>query len=364
MKNYTKENICGLKAEDFHGEIDGKNTELFVLKNKNGMELCVCNYGATVMAIMAPDKNGKFENVVLGHDNLERLINNPEPYLGTTIGRYGNRIADGKFTLEGKEYQLAINNGHNNLHGGKKGFNAVVWDAEQINESTLRLHYLSVDGEEGFQGNLDVTMTYRLNDENMFIIDYHATTDKTTIVNLTNHAFFNLAGITNPSPSIENNILTINADYYTPINENCIPFGDIAPVKGTPFDFTTPHTIGERINADDVQIKNGAGYDHNFVLNKEKAGEITLAATCTEPVSGRTLKVHTTEPGMQLYSGNWLNGFEGMFGSTFPARSAVCFETQHYPDSPNKPQFQSVELKPGETYSETCNYEFIAGEEK
>ncbi len=356
--NFSKSNSAGLMPEKFQAMIDDQPVDLYVLKNKNGLELCISNYGAIVMAIMAPDKNGKLENVVLGHDSIDAIVNSPEPYLGATIGRYGNRIANGKFTLDGIEYDLAINNGPNNLHGGLKGFNAVVWEACQTDEQTLVLKYTSPAGEEGFPGTLDVTMTYRLTDDNEFRIDYEAETDKTTLVNLTNHAFFNLAGIKNPSPSIENNVVTINADFYTPIDSVSIPTGEILKVAGTPMDFLTPHTLGERINSDNEQIVFGSGYDHCYVLNKKEVGELSLAATCVEPESGRTLTVFTTEPGVQLYTGNWLNGFEGMHGATFPARSAVCFEAQRFPDTPNKPHFPSAVLKPGEKYTQTCIYQF------
>lgn len=356
--SFSKENKCGLNPAQFKKEINGKSTNLYVLKNSNGLELCVCNYGAIVMAICTPDRNGKFENIVLGQESIDAILTCPEPYLGATIGRYGNRIAKGKFTLDGKAFQLAINNGPNNLHGGVKGFNAVVWDAEQIDNQTLTLSYLSENGEEGFPGNLRIVMTYRLTDKNEFIIDYHAVTDQTTIVNLTNHAFFNLAGISAVTESVEGHQLTINADFYTPIDETCIPTGEILSVAGTPMDFRTTHPIGERINQADQQLINGSGYDHNYVLNKEEVGELSFAAQYSEPVSGRILKVYTTEPGMQLYTGNWLSGFSGMFESTFPARSAVCFEAQHFPDTPNKPHFPSAVLKPGEDYKQTTIYEF------
>ncbi|MEG1617007.1 MAG: aldose epimerase family protein [Bacteroidales bacterium] len=353
-----KENITGLNPDNFRASIEGKPVELYVLKNKNGMEICVSNFGAIVMSIMAPDRNGKFENVVLGHDSLENIQKCVEPYLGATIGRYGNRIAKGKFTLDGKEYTLAVNNGPNSLHGGLKGYNAKVWDAEQPDSHTLILKYVSPNGEEGYPGNLEIVMTYTLTDQNEFRIDYIAHTDQKTICNLTNHAFFNLAGIANPTPSIENNIVTINADHFIPIDEVSIPTGEILKVADTPMDFRTPHAVADQINSTDQQIVNGAGYDHTYVLNKKEVGELSFAAECIEPKSGRSLKVFTTEPGVQLYTGNWLGGFEGMHGATFPARSAICFETQHFPDSPNQPHFPSVILNPGETYTQTCIYQF------
>ncbi len=347
-----------MKAEDFTTTIDGKETGLYILKNKNGMEIAVTNYGAALLSVMVPDKNGKFANVVLGHDSLAHVINSPEPFLSTVIGRYGNRIAKGKFTLCGQEYSLTINNGPNSLHGGPTGFHARVWEATQESESSLTLTYHSADGEEGFPGNLDVTMHYILSDENEFIIEYSALTDEPTPVNLTNHGFFNLAGIANPSPSIENHIVTINAGFYTPVDEVSIPTGEIARVAGTPMDFTTPCRVGERINEPFQQLIFGAGYDHCYVLNKKEQGELSLAATCVGPESGRKMEVYTTEAGVQLYTGNWLNGFTGAHGATFPARSGICFEAQAFPDTPNKPHFPSASLFPGDEYQQVTIYKF------
>lgn len=347
-----------LQRKAFQAELNGKQTDLFILKNKNGAEIAVTNYGAFVVAIMVPDKNGNFDDVVLGHSSLEDYLNTPEPYLGAVIGRYGNRIANGKFTLEGKEYKLAINNGPNTLHGGLTGFNAVVWDAVQLNSQTLKLSYLSVDGEEGFPGNLSVELVYHLSNDNALEISYQAVTDKTTIVNLTQHSFFNLAGTGKPTSAVCNNLLTINADFYTPMDNVSIPTGEIAPVAGTPMDFRNPHAVGERIDNDFEQLVFGKGYDHCYVLNKKESGELSFAAKVVEPKSGRTLEVYTTEPGVQLYTGNWLGGFEGKYGATYPERSAICLETQHFPDSPNKPHFPSVVLHPEEIYTQTCIYKF------
>lgn len=355
---YKEDNLCGLKENDFKKVVDGKETALFILTNKSGAEVAITNYGGALLAIMVPDKNGKYASVVQGHDSIDKVINSPEPFLSTLIGRYGNRIAGGKFTLEGKEYSLAINNGPNSLHGGPTGFHARVWDAEQTSKQSVTLHYVAADGEEGFPGKLDTTVVYTLSDDNELIIDYTATTDKTTLVNLTNHAFFNLAGIANPSPRVDNNILTINADYYTPIDEVSIPYGDIARVEGTPMDFRTPQLVSSRIDDDFEQLKFGAGYDHCYVLNKKEAGSLTFAVECVEPESGRKLEMYTTEPGVQLYTANWLNGFEGAHGATFPARSAICFEAQHFPDTPNKGHFPSCVLKPGDTYRQTTIYKF------
>ena len=303
-------------------------------------------------------QNGKIENVIQGHDSIDGVINSPEPFLSTLIGRYGNRIAKGKFKLDGKEYNLTINNGPNSLHGGPTGYHARVWDAEQTSKQSVTLHYLSKDGEEGFPGNLDITVIYTLSDNNELIITYTAITDKKTLVNLTHHAFFSLSGVKNPTPSVENNILTINADFYTPIDEVSIPTGEISKVEGTPMDFRTPQTVGSRINDKFQQLIYGAGYDHCYVLNKEEQGALTFAAKCVEPISGRSMEVYTTEPGVQLYTANWHSGFSGYHGATFPARSAICFEAQRFPDTPNKGHFPSAVLTPGETYHQVTIYKF------
>lgn len=356
----TGSNLSKLDRKDFQKEINNKQTDLFILTNAKGMEVAVTNYGCAILSIMVPDKHGTYANVVLGHDNIESVINSPEPFLSTTIGRYGNRIAKGKFTLYGEEHQLAINNGPNSLHGGPTGFHARVWDAEQIDASTIVFRYTSADGEEGFPGNLKVKMIYHLDSEsNALTIEYKAKTDKATVVNLTNHGFFNLAGIAKPTPTVLNNIVTINADFYIPIDEVSIPTGEILKVEGTPMDFRTPHTIGERIEEPFQQLINGTGYDHCYVLNKPEAeGGLNLAATCLEPESGRTMEVYTTEKGVQLYTGNWLNGFSGAHGATFPARSAICFEAQCFPDTPNKPHFPSAVLLPGDEYHQMTIYKF------
>ena len=262
--------LCGLKREDFQTTINGKKTDLYILKNKWGNEVAITNYGGAIVAIMVPDKNGDYANVIQGHDNIQDVINSPEPYLSTLIGRYGNRICKGEFQLNGKKYQLAINNGPNSLHGGKSGFNTKVWDALKMNDETLILNYVSSYGEEGYTGEVKVTVAYIFNDDNELIIEYMATTNKKTVINLTSHGYFSLAGIANPTPTIDNLICEINADFYLPIDETSIPTGEIRLVKDTPFDFRTPKTIGQDINADNEQIKNGAGYDHCFVLNKKR----------------------------------------------------------------------------------------------
>ena len=355
----TESNLSGLNRKDFQQDINGKKTDLFILRNKAGMEVATTNYGCAVLTIMVPDRDGKYANVVLGHDSIDHVVHSPEPFLSTIIGRYGNRIAKGKFTLFGEEHNLAINNGPNALHGGPTGFHARVWDAVQPDDTTVIFTYTSADGEEGFPGKLEGEVTYRLEDEtNALAIEYRATTDKATIVNLTNHAFFNLAGIANPTPVVNNQIITINADYFVPIDKDSIPTGEILKVEGTPMDFRTPHTIGERIDADDEQIINGEGYDHCYVLNKKESGSLELAATYSDPESGRIMEMYTTEVGVQLYTGNWLNGFEGAHGATFPARSAVCFEAQCFPDTPNRAHFPSCVLLPGDEYQQQTIYKF------
>ena len=351
-------NLCGLNFKDFKTIVNGKKTELFILRNQKGYECAITNFGGAIVAIMVPDKNGEVANVIQGHDNIEEVVNSPEPFLSTLIGRWGNRIKDGKFTLAGKEYQLALNDGPNHLHGGPTGFHARVWDATAMNDNTLVLKYTSAYGEEGFTGEMSVTVEYTWTDDNELIIDYLATTNKKAIVNLTHHAFFSLAGIANPTPSVENLLLEMNADFYLPIDETSIPTGEILKVEGTPFDFRTPKIIGQDINADNEQLKNGHGYDHNYVLNKREEGELSFAARITEPNSGRTMECWTTEPGLQLYTGNFESGIKGTHGSTYPFRSGICLEAQHFPDSPNRSYFPSVVLNPGENYTQRTVYRF------
>lgn len=359
MNNTTEtENICGLKRTDFQSVVEGKETDLYILRNSLGNEVAITNYGGAIVAIMIPDKNGNRANVIQGHDNIQDVVNSPEPYLSTLIGRYGNRICKGHFMLHGKEYKLPINNGPNCLHGGLKGFNAKVWDALQMNNHTLVLKYISPYGEEGFSGEMKTTVVYSFSDDNELAIEYMATTNKKTIVNLTSHGFFSLAGIANPTPTIENLECQINADFFIPIDDTSIPTGEILKVEGTPFDFRTTKIIGQDIDADNEQIKNGAGYDHCFVLNKKEEGELSFAAKIKEPVSGRTMEVYTTEPGVQVYTDNWADGYKGQNGATFPRRSAICFEAQHFPDSPNHSYFPSVVLNPGEQYTQKTIYKF------
>lgn len=347
-----------LKTSHFEKEIGGKRTHLFFLCNAAGTEIAITNYGAALVSIMLPDREGHYDNVILSHDTIDGLINSPEPYLNTIIGRYSNRIAKGKFQLNNKRYELARNNGPNHLHGGPTGFHRRVWDAYQVNDTTLKLHYVSSYGEEGFRGEVETTLTYHLTEENALEISYSARTNRTTLVNLTNHAFFNLSGQAQPTPTVLDHEVMINADFYTPTDAMNIPTGEILKVKNTPMDFCTAHTIGERIENDFEQLKFGAGYDHNYVLNKQEENELSLAATCYDPNSGRCMTVHTTEPGLQLYTGNWLNGFSGAHGNTFPKNSAICFEAQRFPDTPNHPYFPSAWLKPNEEYKQLTIYKF------
>ncbi|WP_027455529.1 aldose epimerase family protein [Xylanibacter brevis] len=359
MANTTENvNLCGLKREDFQTTVNGKKTDLYILRNRKGYEVAITNYGGAICAIMVPDKDGNVANVIQGHDNIQSVINSPEPFLSTLIGRFGNRICKGQFTLNGKEYQLAINNGPNALHGGPRGFHARVWDAKQMGPRALALHRVSSYGEEGFTGEVDITVEITFTDQNELVLEYLATTNKKTIINLTHHGFFSLAGTADPTPTIDDQILELNADFYVPIDDTSIPTGEILKVAGTPFDFRTPKAVGKDIDADDIQIKHGAGYDHCFVLNKKEEGELSFAARLTEPKSGRTMEVYTTEPGVQVYSDNWADGYKGIHGATFGRRSAICFECQHFPDSPNRPYFPSVVLNPGQRYKQKTIYKF------
>ena len=349
--------LSGLDPKKFEATIAGKKTALYTLTNANGAEMCVTNFGGIVVSLMMPDRNGKMDDVVLGLSNVEDMVNGVDPYLGAAIGRYGNRIAMGKFTLGGVEYTLPQNNATNCLHGGS-GFSSKVWDVVKVEKNAIVLRYVSPDGEDGFPGTLDLEMTYTLTDKNEFRIDYKATTDKLTICNLTNHSFFNLNGTKEETPCICNHVLTLNCDQYIPVDEIAIPLGYKADVAGTPFDFRTPCAVKERINADDVQIKNGFGIDHSFCINQKNKGELTLAVTCECPETGRVLKTYTTEPGIQVYTGNFLNGTVGVKGHVYPRRSGICFESQHHPDSPHQPKFEQPVLAPGETYNQVTIYEF------
>jgi aldose 1-epimerase len=340
----------------------GKPIEMVTLKNSHGMEVQAITYGAIITSIKVPDKNGTIADVVLGFDSPEPYWHEPTPpYFGAVVGRYGNRIAKGKFTLDGKSYTLPINNAPNSLHGGDKGFDKQVWtvttkDAANLPSATFSR--TSPDGEEGYPGTLQARVTYTLTDKNELIVDYHATADKATPINLTQHSYFNLAG--EGSGTILDHVLTIDADRYTPVDTTLIPTGELAPVQGTPFDFRKPTAIGARINDPNPQLKNGSGYDHNWVLNRKAAG-LQHAVTVTDPKSGRTLDISTTEPGVQFYTGNFLDGtIKGKGGKVYVLRSALCLETQHYPDSPNQKNFPSTILQPGKSYDTRTVFAFSA----
>ncbi|MFZ5832713.1 MAG: aldose epimerase family protein [Planctomycetota bacterium] len=331
---------------------DGTEVDVLTLTNKNGMSLKIITYGARLIEINVPDREGKVENVTLFRDSLDDYIAG-NPYFGTTVGRYANRIAKGTFTLDGAEYKLPINNGPNSLHGGLEGFDKRVWKAEPIEGDdavAVKFSLTSPDGDQGYPGKLDATVTYTLTNENELKLDYTATTDKTTIVNLTNHAYFNLAGA--GDGDILGHELMLNADKYLPVDETLIPLGELKDVAGTPMDFTEPHTIGERI------AKVEGGYDHCYVLNKPQPGEMSLAAKVVEPKSGRTMEVYTTQPGIQFYSGNFLDGTVSGGGVDYQKHWGFCLETQHFPDSPNQPSFPNTVLKPGDTYKESSVYKF------
>jgi aldose 1-epimerase len=340
----------------FRKKIADKETGLFLLKNKNNVQAAITNYGARWVSMLVPAKNGDRRDVVLGFDAIEGYIRSTEAYYGATVGRYANRIARGHFTLNGTEYQLAINNPPNHLHGGVKAFHAVIWDVVHVKENNIRLRYLSTDGEENYPGNLEVFVEYTLTEENEMRVDFTGNTDKATIVNLTQHAYFNLNG--QGSGTVLQHLLTIHADHFTPIDKTSIPLGTTAPVAGTPFDFRLPGKIGDRINEPDEQITNGSGYDHNFVLNRWD-GSMQLAAVAAGDESGIKMEVFTTEPGIQLYTGNFMNDENVLkSGYTDGRREAFCLETQHFPDSPNHPNFPSAVLHPGETYRTATVFRF------
>lgn len=329
---------------------------LYTLTNSNGIQAGITDYGATLVSLKTPDKNGNISEITLGFDSLEGYVG-VHPYFGSTIGRYGNRIGGGEFSIDGQSYSLPTNNGPNHLHGGNKGFNRVMWEAREIKQSDgvgVELTYTSQDGEEGYPGTLEVTTTYLLTNDDELHMTYQARTDKATIVNLTNHTYFNLAG----KGKILDHELTLNADHFTPVDETLIPTGEIRPVEGTPFDFRTAKAIGSEIDAEDEQMGFGRGYDHNYVLNKE-GEDMSLAASVYEASSGRILEVYTEEPGVQFYTGNFLDGtVTGRANRTYEHRSGFCLETQHFPDSPNKADFPSTVLKPGEKYNTHTYWRF------
>ncbi|EOA51395.1 aldose epimerase family protein [Bacteroides salyersiae] len=348
--------LSGLDPVKFSTEVNHSQTNLYTLKNKSGMEVCITNFGGRIVSIMVPDKDGKIQDVVLGFDNIDDYIRIPSDF-GASIGRYANRIAQGRFVLDNDTIQLPQNNFGHCLHGGPQGWQYQVYDANLIDNTTLELTRLSPDGDENFPGNVTAKVTFKLSDDNALDIKYSATTDKKTIINMTNHSYFNLSG--DPSQPATDHILYVNADNYTPVDSTFMTTGEIIPVKDTPMDFITPKAIGQDITKYDfVQLKNGNGYDHNWVLNTN--GDITKpAARLTSPQSGITLEVYTNEPGIQVYTGNFLDGsIQGKKGITYNQRASVCLETQHYPDSPNKPQWPSVILEPGQTYNSECIFKF------
>jgi aldose 1-epimerase len=344
--------------ESFGKTSDGQQVDLYTLRNTRGAEAKITNYGAIVTSLKVADRNGKFDDVVLGFNDFDSYLKN-DPYFGAIVGRYGNRIAKGRFTLSGVEYKLATNNGENHLHGGIKGFDKVVWTGRELKSAAgpaVVMTYLSKDGEEGYPGNLNVRVVYTLTNNNELKIDYTATTDKDTVTNITHHSYFNLAGDGNGD--ILNHLVTINANRFVPTDAGSIPTGELKSVAGTPFDFLKPMAIGARINQDDEQLKFGNGYDHTWVING-RPGVMRLAATAYEATSGRVMQVWTTEPGVQFYTGNFLNGtLTGKSGKVYQRRFGFCFETQHYPDSPNHPAFPTTTLKKGQTYKSTTIYRF------
>lgn len=350
MSNLTKRSFGSLPS--------GEPVQLYTFSNGNGMEVSITNFGGRVVKVLVPDRNGEPEDVALGFDDLDGYLEK-NPYFGALVGRYANRIARAQFVLDGKTYHLAANDGSNSLHGGTKGFDKVLWKPSEVSvdgEPALALEYLSVDGEDGYPGNLNVRVTYRLTKANELHIDYVATTDAKTVLNLTNHSYFDLSG--QGKGNVLDHVLSINADSFTPVDQNLIPTGEIRDVSGTPFDFRRPVRIGERIDEKNEQLKLGIGYDHNFVLNRDQNG-LTLAARAFEPKSGRVLEVLTTQPGMQFYSGNHLTGsVKGKGGVIYGFRTGFCLETQHFPDSPNRKEFPSTELAPGEQFRESTVFRF------
>ncbi len=346
-----------IKKEDFQKEVDGKKTDLFILKNKNGMEIAFTNYGATIVALTTPDKAGKMDDIVLGYKTIDGYMGDKDPYFGTVVGRYANRICKGKFKIDSTEYTLPINNGPNSLHGGKKGFSELVWDAQQSGDTAITFTMTSADGDQGYPGTLTTKVIYTLNDNNELTVEYSATTDKPTIINLSQHSYFNLNG--EGSGDILAHELMLNADKYTPVDSTLIPTGKLEDVKGTPMDFTKPEKIGARIKDNFIQLTYGGGYDHNWVLNKKQESELTLAATVYSAESGRYMEVYTTEPGIQFYCGNFLDGsLIGKKGLPYKHRNGLCLETQHYPDSPNQKDFPSTLLLPGKEYHHKTCFKF------
>ena len=355
---YIGRTEASVTKQSFGKTATGENIDIYTLTNSHGLEARIMNLGGIVVSLKTPDRNGRLDDIVLGFDNLQDYLK-PHPYFGSVVGRYGNRIARGRFTLNGVEYKLAVNNGENHLHGGLKGFDKVIWTGRSRQTPAgpaVILSYLSKDGEEGYPGNLRVTMTYTLTNSNELKINYTATTDKDTVINLTHHSYFNLLGEGNGN--VLNHQMKINADYFVPTDAGSIPLGELKKVDGTPFDFLKSTTIGNRIDGDDEQLKFGNGYDHTWVI-KGRPGVLRQAAIAYEPVNGRRIEVWTTEPGMQFYTGNFLDGtLTGKAGKPYPRRSGFCMETQHFPDSPNQPKFPTTRLRRGAIYRSTTVYKF------
>jgi aldose 1-epimerase len=349
--------IKKLNEADFQTEIKGKHTDLYYLQSESGIIIAITNFGGRVVSLLTPDRNCNFEDIVLGFDTIDGYLNSNEIYYGALIGRYGNRISDGRFFLDGKEFSLIKNEKNNHLHGGIDGFHNVVWDAEKLDDQNLRLTYVSNDGEQGYPGQLFTQVMYSLTNQNELRIEYSAFSSKKTIINLTSHSYFNLKG--EGSGTVENHKIFIDADFYTAVDKHLIPSGISVPVTGSPFDFKEPTEIGLRINQDNPQLSYGNGFDHNFILNKHYESKLSTAAKVIEPKSGRVLEILTTEPGLQFYSGNGLDGRDsGKSGKAYEFRTAFCLEPQHFPDSPNYPEFPSTELNPGEMHHSITIYRF------
>ena len=348
-------NKAQLDPKAFQGVVDGKEVRLYSLTNKQGAEAHFINQGAKLVSLIVPSRSG-WTDVVIGHDSLQEYLDSEEAYFGAICGRYANRVAKGSFSLDGKSYQLPINNGPNALHGGLKGFNAVIWDAEQTAPNKIAFRYVAADGEEGYPGELHVEVIYTLTEENELTIEYRATTSKPTILNLTNHSYFNLSG--DGDASVHDHSLQIDAQEYLPTDETAIPYGAPAAVEGTPMDFREPHLVGERIDTAWDQLVWARGYDHTYILDKP-LGKLGRAARCSSPKTGIVMEVYTDQPGVQLYTGNWMSGnMRGKHGHRYPARAALCLETQHYPDSPNRPEYPSTRLDPGQEFRSTTAFRF------
>lgn len=353
----TQNKVELIPAENFNTEIDGKPVSLYTLRGGD-LTMQLTNFGARVVSLWTPDRNGSFEDVVLGHDNIEDYANyKGERFLGAVVGPYANRIAGGTFTVDGEEYHFPLNNNGQTLHGGEKGVDMLVWDVEEVTDSSIVLHLTHPDGLDGFPGDIDIRLSYLLDSDSQFVLNYTATTDKATYFNISHHPFFNLKG--EGKGTILDNEMVINASAYIPIDEYSIPYGDIATVEGTPFDFRTPHTIGERIGETDEQLAHGAGYDHNFCIDRKTDNGVEFNASVYEKGSGRFLEVFSDQPGLQFYSGNFFDGKSvGKYGRTLNYRESIALETQHWPDSPHHDNFPSTLIEPGQTYTQTCIYRF------